>query len=109
MANRDMCLLNESGELFTLYDSGTLQAAVSVENGRLCIDREVFEKVLEQCGMDGSIENFWLGFGGYMKMPGIGTSPNLVYVNYDEQVMELTIFYENVEDHLWEYIYKNLP
>ena len=114
MANRDMCLLNESGELFTLYYSNALQDAVSIEgvpmeSGRLCIDREEFQKVLEECGINGSIENFWLGFGGYVKMPGIGTTINSVYVDYGGQVTELTIPYENREDDFWERLFKNLP
>lgn len=114
MANRDMCLLNESGDLFMLYDSNALQDAVSIEgvpmeSGRLCIDREEFQKVLEECGIDGSIENFWLGFGGYVKMPGIGTTINSVYVDYGGQETELTIPYENREDEFWECLFKNLP
>lgn len=119
MANRTMCLLTESGELFMLYDNNTLQDAVSeesvplesvpLESGRLCIDREVFQKVLEEYGIDGSIENFWLGFGGYMKMPGIGTTINSVYVDYGGQETKLTIPYENREDDFWEHLFKNLP
>lgn len=105
----NMRLVNESGKQFVLYDNAILQKAVHVDGGNICIDKKIFQNVLEEYGIDDSMESFWLSFGGYLKMPGIGGTPNLVYVNYGGLETELIIPYENREENLFEFVYKNLP
>lgn len=103
-----MCLINEARESFLLYDSDALQKAVRVDGANVYIDKKLFQNVLKEYGIDDSMERFWLGFGGYAKMPGIGSSCNIIYVDYDGHDT-LTIPYENVEKKFFEYIFINLP
>lgn len=43
-------------------------------------------------------ERFWLGIGGYTKIPSMGGGGSIVYVDYGEHGKELCIPYCNGED-----------
>ena len=102
----DISLLNEAGEMFILYDSDTLNNAVYVDGQNVYLDKTIFQDVLQEHGIDKNTEYFWLGFGSYTKLPGIGGNINLVYVDYSGYETKLVLPYWNREEHFLEYIFK---
>lgn len=102
----DAGLIDETGEYYYLPEGDALERAYYTDGQYIYLDREAFQNVLQENGIDEDMDSFWLGFGGYTKLPGIGGNINMVYVNYDDVETKLMIPYNNREDYFWEYVYK---
>ena len=102
----DVGLVNEAGEYFTLAKNDTLEQAFRTDGQYVYLDRPAFQDVLRENGVDEDMDSFWLGFGTYAKLPGIGAVPNGIYVDYSGIETELVIPYVNREDCFFEYIFK---
>jgi len=102
----DVGFVSETGEYFNLADSDTLKRAFRIDNQYVYLDRSAFGDILRENGLDEDMDGFWLGFGTYTKLPGIGDTPNGVYVDYSGTETELIIPYVNKEDFFFEYVFK---
>ena len=108
MENDNVVLLNESGELFHLKDGDLLQDAFHTDGERIYIDRKMFDVVLRESGIHESMEGFYLGFGGFIKLPGIGSGVNAIYIDYSGSDSQLVVPYEDRQKLFFEYVYKNI-
>lgn len=102
----DAGLIDETGEYYYLPESDALERAYRTDGQYIYLDREAFQNVLQENGIDEDMESFWLGFDGYTKLPGIGGNINVVYVDYNGVETKLMIPYNNREDYFLEYVYK---
>ncbi len=98
--------VSETGEYFNLADSDALERAFRIDGQYVYLDRSAFGDILQENGLDEDMDGFWLGFGTYTKLPGIGDTPNGVYVDYSGTETELVIPYVNRENFLFEYVFK---
>ena len=108
MENENVVLLNESGELFRLEDSDLLKDAFHADGERIYIDRNMFDMVLRESGINERMEGFYLGFGGFIKFPGIGSGVNAIYIDYSGNDSQLVVPYEDRQKLFFEYVYKNI-
>ena len=102
----DVGLVNKAGEYFALAESSTLKQAFRTDSQYVYLDRSAFQDVLLENGVDEDMDGFWLGFGSYTKLPGIGATPNGIYVDYSGTETELVIPYVNRGNFFLEYIFK---
>lgn len=102
----DVGLVNQAGEYFMLPESDTLKQAFRTDGQYAYINRSVFQDVLRENGIYEDMDSFWLGFGSYTKLPGIGDTPNGIYVDYNGNEPELVIPYTNKENFFFVYVYK---
>jgi len=102
----DVGFVSETGEYFNLADSDALERAFRIDGQYVYLDRSAFGDILRENGLDEDINGFWLGFGTYTKLPGIGDTPNGVYVDYSGTETELVIPYVNRENFFFEYVFK---
>ncbi len=98
--------VSETGEYFNLADSDALERAFRIDGQYVYLDRSAFGDILQENGLDEDMDGFWLGFGTYTKLPGIGDTPNGVYVDYSGTETELVIPYVNRGNFLFEYVFK---
>lgn len=108
MENENVVLLNESGELFRLNDSDLLKNAFHADGEKIYIDKKMFDVVLQENGINEKMEGFYLGFGGFIKFPGIGSGVNAIYIDYSGSDTQLVVPYEDRQKIFFEYVYKNI-
>jgi len=102
----DVGFVSETGEYFHLADSDALERAFRIDGQYVYLDRSAFGDILRENGLDEDMDGFWLGFGTYTKLPGIGDTLNGVYVDYSGTETELVIPYVNREKFFFEYVFK---
>lgn len=102
----DVGLVSETGEYFNLADSDALERAFRIDGQYVYLDRSAFGDILRENGLNENMDGFWLGFGTYTKLPGIGDTLNGVYVDYSGTETELVIPYVNRENFFFEYVFK---
>ena len=100
----DMVLSNEAGEMWLLYDSETLRNAFRADGKRVFIDREAMDIILREYEIEET--DFWILFGGYQKLPGMGGGGSLVHVDYSGQGESLEIPYRDSDRYFTSFIYK---
>lgn len=94
---REVILMDDfQGRKVILPDNRQLREAVSWDGSRVYIDCEAMDELLREHQFEG--ERFWLGIGGYTKIPSMGGGGSIVYVDYGEHGKELCIPYCNGED-----------
>lgn len=102
----DIVLMSDEGELWTLSDSEELRSAFYADGQNVHIDRKAMDSILQKYGIAENI--FYLSFGGYMKIPGIGGGESLVYVDYSGENEELIIPYWNRDADIATIIFKRI-
>lgn len=96
----------ENGDV-TFIDNNTneLHQMISYDDSYVYVDREAFDNFLQENNVEGEI---YLVFGGYLKLPGIGSSGySCLYQNEAEEKI-VQIPYENNEDDWFIKLYKML-
>lgn len=81
--------------------------ALSWDDTYVSIRREGMDRLLEKYGVEG--ERFWLGFGGYSKIPKMSSGGSCVEVYYPGQEAVLKIPYMNGEKNVWIALVKQMP
>lgn len=103
-ADYDMVLSNEAGEMWILHDSARLREALRPDGKTVYIDREAMDQVLQEYNIEET--DFWILFGGYKKLPGIGGRGSLIHVDYRGQEEELKIPYRDSSKYITTILYK---
>ncbi len=102
----NIVLMNETGEMWMLYDSEELRNAFYADGQNVHIDRKAMDSILQKYGI--AENTFYLSFGGYMKIPGIGGGGSLVYVDFSGENEELIIPYWNRDAEIATIIFKGI-
>lgn len=91
---RDVILFDDlRGQRVVLPDSRQLREAVSWDGSRIYMDCRAMDEILGEHQFEG--ERFWLGIGGYTKIPSMGGGGSIVYVDYEGHGKELCIPYSD--------------
>ncbi|MCM1387418.1 MAG: M56 family metallopeptidase [Bacillus sp. (in: Bacteria)] len=104
--NTDIVLMNEQGEMWMLYDSEELRSAFYADGQDVHIDRKAMDGILQKYGI--TENTFYLSFGGYRKIPGLGGGGSLVYVDYGKGNEKLIIPYWNRDADIAARIFKGI-
>lgn len=100
--------MQENEEDFVvILDSGEYAGALSWDGTYVSIRREGMDRLLEKYGVEG--ERFRLGFGGYSKIPKMGSGGSCVEVDYRGKEENLQIPYHNAEKIFWIALVKQMP
>ena len=91
-------MVSGSADEILISDSKALEQAVSRDGQNIYIKRKEMDALLQDFGI--GKQEFFLGFGGYMKLPGMGGGGCSVYVDYAGSQGDLTIPYSEQESIL---------
>lgn len=94
---------------FQLWEIGNqtqLQDVFFIDNGCVYIQRDAWNEILREQGIEE--DEYYVGFGGYLKLPGIGGGGNAVYVDAGEQEDLLVIPYYDNDSEFWNRLFKLL-
>ena len=90
--SRYITVTNHDATKELLPDCAEVRSAISVEKNRLLIDTNKMNELLRKYKV--KEKRFFLLFGGYMKMPGMGGASNGAFVEYDEAKNPLIVPFE---------------
>ncbi|MCH5251599.1 MAG: M56 family metallopeptidase [Lachnospiraceae bacterium] len=82
---------NDTGRKLLVNDSPELRKAIVVEKDNIKISRQALDVILNENHV--TEKRFFIGCGGFYKVPGIGGGVNAVFVDYAEGQGDLTIPY----------------
>lgn len=77
----DYALYSLDGRQRILGDNEAFNAAVKRSGEGLIVDNRKVKKLLRDVEIYNDKEEFWIYYGGYMKMPGIGGGGDVLYYN----------------------------
>ncbi|MCH5264509.1 MAG: M56 family metallopeptidase [Lachnospiraceae bacterium] len=104
----ELMLYNDTAKALLIngMEEPGLARAITIESDRIYIDRQAMNAVLEKNHI--TSQAFFLGFGSYYKVPGIGGGGNAVYIDYCENTEDMEIPYidsgETWENWLCQYL-----
>lgn len=102
----DIVLMSDAGEMWMLYDNEKLRNAFYSDGKNVFINKQKMEIVLQEYGI--TEKTFYLGFGGYIKMPGIGGGMNLVYIDLDGHNEKVVVPYWDRGKYITTIIFKKI-
>lgn len=90
--------------VYLMEDSDELRKAVTFDKKNVYIDCQQFDKLLVE--NDVSEREFYILFGGFQKLPGIGGCCDCVYVEYNEGTQQMIIPYNSQRDTIWTVLFR---
>ncbi len=96
-----------SKDAIVILDREEYECALSWDGTYISIHRESMDRLLERYGVEE--DRFWLGFGGYTKIPKMGSGGSCVEVDYSGKEEDLQIPYSNSERNFWIALVKHMP
>lgn len=101
----DLYVVNDSDEFVTIIDTYTLNNSVRIYSDRVFVDMNTLNHLFAEEKIETS--SFFILFGGYYKLPGIGGGGNAVYID-DMEGDVLELFYYNNDLEPFTFIFKYL-
>ena len=98
-------IISDKDEFVTMNNMA-LMAAVEIDEDNVYVDMNALDQLFQEQGI--SVNNFFIRFGGYMKLPGFGGGGCAVYVNRNEGGEHKVLPYYNNDKELISVIYKYL-
>lgn len=107
----DYSLYSFDGKQAVFQNNAEFNAAVTVTDTGLLVQNDKVKEMLERDGESHGSEYFWIYYGGYMKMPGIGGGGDVVeYHPYETQDSVVRIFVNEKSrlSSVLEWFYKHM-
>lgn len=101
----DVAVFDSTGTRYVLEDSAALREAVVIEEDVVHVNRKAFDRLLSET--DWQEDTYFIFFGGFFKMPGIGGGGNGVFFDYADTEGDVDIPYDDNED-IWYVIMRYL-
>lgn len=100
----EIMLYDDTGKILLLADSPELRKAFTIDDDNVYIDRAAMNTLLEKNNIKN--KTFYVGFGGYSKLPGIGGGCNAVFVDCTESPGDMTIPYIDAGNDIMNCFFK---
>lgn len=104
--DESIMIYDDSFEVLMVDDWGELQDAFSVDEENAYINRVALDQVFREKKIEAG--HFYISFGGYTKLPGMGGGTNAVYVDYKGTAGDLVIPYQDNEKDPWNWLFKRM-
>lgn len=89
----DILILNDSDEFVLIENQDALNRAIQIDEDEVMVDQKKMKQIFDEQGI--VLESYFILFGGYTKLPGIGGGGNAVYVSGRETDESLRLSYQN--------------
>lgn len=110
MERMDITVCDTDFQMWQIGNQAQLQEAITIDNQYVYINCDSWNAILQEQGIE--TDAYYICFGGYMKLPGIGGGGNAVFVDTAVNSMEegetLVIPYYNNDMELFTRIVKML-
>lgn len=99
-------IYNQMGTEVLVSDSTELREAIQIDEGNVYIDRKALDNIFKERDIESDV--FFIYFGGFSKLPGIGGGGNGVFVDYTGTKGDLVIPYVDEEKDIFIRLFKYL-
>lgn len=89
----DILILNDADEFVLIENQDALNRAIQIDEDEVMVDQKKMKQIFDGQGI--VLESYFILFGGYTKLPGIGGGGNAVYVSGRETDERLRLSYQN--------------
>ena len=103
---KEIQIYNQTGTEVLVSDSPKLRNAIQIGEKDVYVDREALDIIFKEKGIESDI--FFVYFGGFSKLPGIGGGGNGIFIDYLEDEQNLTVPYIDEESDIFMLIFKYL-
>lgn len=101
----EIVVFDSTGTEQLLEDSDELRQAISIDEETVYVDREMMNSLFDAQGLQPDL--FFIYFGGYYKLPGIGGGGNGVFCCPEDFQGDMEIPYQGKED-IWTLLFRYL-
>lgn len=102
----DISIYDRGVQSWELGSQSQLRDVISIDDGFVCIRQDAWNQVLKEQGIEE--EGYYISFGGYLKLPGVGGGGNAVYVEPGAEKELLVLPYFNNDKVIWTRLFKLL-
>lgn len=101
-----VCLYNRTGSRILVADCEELREAVQIGTGKVYVDRKKLDRIFQEKNVDEDM--FFVYWGGFSKLPGVGGGGNGIFVDYTEQDGDMVVPYIDNDTDLVTWLFKYL-
>lgn len=106
MERKDIAVCDMDFQMWQIGTQVQLQEAITIDDRYVYINCDSWNAILQEQGIE--TDAYYISFGGYMKLPGIGGGGNAIFVDSEEAGERLIIPYHNNDMELFTRIVKIL-
>ena len=100
----DILILNDADEFVEIENQDALRQAIQIHDDEVLVDQKQMKQIFNEQGIE--LETYFILFGGYAKLPGIGGGGNAVYVSGQEADESLRFSYQNNDTRFMTRLFK---
>lgn len=102
--HKEVLILSEDNEFVEVNDKAALYCAIEIGKNEVMVDQEAMNQIFEE--QEIHLDSYFILFGGFIKMPGIGGGGNAVYVESGKEEGRLCLSYQNNDTRFLTLLFK---
>ena len=102
--HKEILILSDENEFVEINNKAALYRAIDIGKNEVMVDQEAMNQIFEE--QEIYLDSYFILFGGYIKMPGIGGGGNAVYVNSGKTDAMLRLSYQNNDTRFFTLLFK---
>lgn len=102
--HKEILILSDENEFVEINNKAALYQAIEIGQKEVMVDQRAMNQIFEE--QEIHLDSYFILFGGFIKMPGIGGGGNAVYVDRKQGEGLLRLSYQNNDARFMTLLFK---
>lgn len=102
--DKEILILSDEGKFVEISNKTALYSAIEIGRDEVQVDQKAMDQIFGEQQVQ--LDSYYILFGGFIKMPGIGGGGNAVYVDRNQKDGLLRLPYQNNDTRFLTLLYK---